>query len=1643
MANKIKLDVELNASINKAQDLYKQIDAGKGFSGPTGKEAQARFKGNWAVIEELLKQTDLTEEEFKQLNIAIKNVFGVLNTYAAKIESLSDRAIELQKKVDKQLEVRNKAEEQRNTQKDTVANAKIDLINAMGGKEYHVMTKNGKLRGGGALTTETFAAKLNAGEKIGYKDEKGNIQEVALSSEVAKQAELYTKANEKLANLQIKLDKANTALDNFTSQLEKQIEEDRKSNPDGGASIVTEVLNTEKDVRQGMSRTKEDFIDAKNAEKETYAIESNTKALERNQSTLGKAFKQFTLYNLALKFTKKAIREAVQTVKELDKELTEQAMVTGMTREETYGLMKTYQKLALATGATTKEVAGVATEYIKQGKSIKEATLLTEAAVSAAKVARVSVGDSVNYLTTALNGFQLAATDAMKVSDKFAAVAAASATDYDELAIALSKVASQANLAGMSIDYTTALLTKGLETTREAPETMGTALKTIIARMRELGDYGETLEGDTDINNVEKQLGYVDIALRDANGELRSTEEVLDELGKKWDTLNKNQQAAVAKALAGTRQQSRLIAMMSDYERVTELQQISQRSAGATAAQASVYLEGMEASLNKITVAWEKIVTGLTNSELIIKFFGFAGDSLEIIGDLFDHTALLIPLFSILAVSGINILGTKIRENEIAKEEQALLLQKNILEQESLVAEKKKLVNQEDANLASYKSLLIEAQEGVQRTKNLIIAKKQTLEEKKKEAAKLNQKKIDKTLTAEEKVRLGILGKEIKETKLSIKNEENKLVIQEKEAQQAQETYNEQKIKVDQLTKEASIEQKKLDLLNEQAGVTHGITTFSNNLFATLSKLLPVYRAINAFKTIGLLLTKKEGQEEGKNIIKKKISASWEAIKSGFKQNWWIGLAALAVFGVIAGITAAINAHHKNTAEGTAEEVNKLSNEIYKLNEKANAIKQITSAYDELDNKIIKTKKDQEELNSLLEQAADKLSTETYKSKKKADKAGAVYYGKDVSEQDYYNSLSTDREKKEFLDSLEAETNRQIKIRQQEQINKVKKLNDRKKVAFFNENTTDSSIKQAQSAFYAIANSNLYDRIDAMTDITEEEAAAIESVTQAMIANLSAKGAYDYANNPEKVQAIIDKLKGLEQIQMKVNDRMENVSASEILNSDDFDLKDKVKAYEAAAKALEGIDEAYSAFKTEYEQYQLFAEMNDDVLDFIDSMGWSIDQINTMGEGWKKLQKAGIAMTEAEYKALFTSSDGILATLQQTGGNVAATIDAVFGDYIDGLEGYADKYNQILDIFAETMTVGMSNMGQNIEKVGNSINSVYEKASKWNELKESEKMSFMQDNADLFEGESGQEMLAAFESGNYRRIEEALKNNKGLQDQLDAQIKQIENELQIEENRQGDERNEAYIKYLKEWRDKLTSSTDIFQADLELLIEQEQKQLDIYREYLEKQQDELEDALEKRKEAYEEYFDAIGQEQENADYEEERNKLITNISKLAGSTDFSSQKQMKELEQQLDDLEKERQKELRERAQEALIEALDKNVEEINEKFDKLLENEGSLLNAMKSDLQTNPNLLSDILYSAIGDGQMTALNATQYAKDLVSAFESAGADTSDIKEFMESIQNNATFNLANGQTVNIDGEDANMLWAAIQSILTKKGYGN
>ena len=477
------------------------------------------------------------------------------------------------------------------------------------------------------------------------------------------------------------------------------------------------------------------------------AITNLSASINKQQSVLRKAAKAFTVYSTIIRIAKSALREAAATITELDKSLTEQARVTGRTRDQAYGLLTTYQNMAQVIGATTKEVAEASSEFIKQGKSIQDALTLSKAAVSAAKVAGISVGDSINYLTTALNGFKLSAEEARKVSDKFAAVASASASGYNEIAIALSKVASQANLAGRSIDYTTALLTTGLEVTREAPETMGTALKTIVARRREISDYGKTLEDDVDLNNVQTQLSYIGIQLTNQQGELRSTQDVLDELGKKWSTLNSNQQAAVAKALAGTRQQSRLIAMMDNYERVEELQQISERSAGATAAQLTKYREGLEASRNNLKVAWEKIVESFTNSDFLIGLINSATTLLDIFNKLTQNEFVKGTIFAAVGVALANVIAKKKITNDLAKEELELETQQrinSIKAQQKIIEDQKKAVV--DQEIATKQRAYQEAQAQLDRLK----AQKDSLAtDKAKEIAANDQLRIEKEQTIE------------------------------------------------------------------------------------------------------------------------------------------------------------------------------------------------------------------------------------------------------------------------------------------------------------------------------------------------------------------------------------------------------------------------------------------------------------------------------------------------------------------------------------------------------------------------------------------------------------------------------------------------------------------------------------------------------------------------------------------------------------------------------------------------------------------------------------------------------------------------------------------------------------------------------
>lgn len=155
----------------------------------------------------------------------------------------------------------------------------------------------------------------------------------------------------------------------------------------------------------------------------------------------------------------------------------------------------------------------------------------------------------------------------------------------------------------------------------EAPENIGSALKSIISRYGEMTSDPTKLvdsEGEEmNLNKVDKALKSVGITLQDANGQFRNFDEVILELSSKWDTIDTNTQRYIATVMAGNRQQSRFLAMVGNYERLSELSEEAADSEDAALIQQLKTMDSIETKLNQLKVTFQEFYTSSGIEDLI------------------------------------------------------------------------------------------------------------------------------------------------------------------------------------------------------------------------------------------------------------------------------------------------------------------------------------------------------------------------------------------------------------------------------------------------------------------------------------------------------------------------------------------------------------------------------------------------------------------------------------------------------------------------------------------------------------------------------------------------------------------------------------------------------------------------------------------------------------------------------------------------------------------------------------------------------------------------------------------------------------------------------------------------------------------
>lgn len=120
---------------------------------------------------------------------------------------------------------------------------------------------------------------------------------------------------------------------------------------------------------------------------------------------------------------------------------------------------------------------------------------------------------------------------------------------------------------------------------------------------------------EIDYNKVDTALKSVGISIKDAQGQFRDFDDVIFELSKKWDSLDKNTQRYIATIMAGNRQQSRFIALVDNWERLEEVSAAAADSADAGLLQYAKTLDSLDTKLNTLKTNFQQFYMSIFNGE--------------------------------------------------------------------------------------------------------------------------------------------------------------------------------------------------------------------------------------------------------------------------------------------------------------------------------------------------------------------------------------------------------------------------------------------------------------------------------------------------------------------------------------------------------------------------------------------------------------------------------------------------------------------------------------------------------------------------------------------------------------------------------------------------------------------------------------------------------------------------------------------------------------------------------------------------------------------------------------------------------------------------------------------------------------------
>lgn len=312
-----------------------------------------------------------------------------------------------------------------------------------------------------------------------------------------------------------------------------------------------------------------------------------------------------------------AVQGAYGYAQNLDKSLNSIRIVSGQSSEQMAELAEHANKAAQALNTSTLAYTDAALIYYQQGLDSDEVAKRTEATLKMSNVTGESASEVSSYMTAIWNNFAEGSDNLEHFADVITALGASTASSSREIAGGMQQFAAVANTVGLSYEYAASALATIVAQTRQSESTVGNGLRTIFARFDSV-KLGETLEDGVGLTKYTEALQKAGVSVLDQNGQLKEMDQILDEIGAKWENLDKTQKTALAQTVGGVRQYTNLMALFDNWDSFQRNLLVAQNSDGSLEAQAEIYAESWEAARKRVQAAWQSIYQDLIDEKFFI-----------------------------------------------------------------------------------------------------------------------------------------------------------------------------------------------------------------------------------------------------------------------------------------------------------------------------------------------------------------------------------------------------------------------------------------------------------------------------------------------------------------------------------------------------------------------------------------------------------------------------------------------------------------------------------------------------------------------------------------------------------------------------------------------------------------------------------------------------------------------------------------------------------------------------------------------------------------------------------------------------------------------------------------------------------------